>query len=324
MLFNNSLDSNYDSILNDSDISSINTNISDSSFFEDLNNENNSLGDSTTLTIFKEDESTNESSSFHSSFIEENLSSDIQLINANSSKYQLIIPDLDSNPIYQQLSRKLYNNWQNDRFDSNSPQIITTEIMQIPLGRKRSAYSYKEDVPWVNIEFRKDNIFIKIIGKPYDNYEDYINSIFFEESENSHINNIKLDKIALMTIKKARTIKIMEFLVMEITDLYCGILIIGYKNYNSSDNKKRKKLIRQEADEVIINALKKNTWDIIGLYCSKRNDIYHFEKMKKIEDDLKEFERYNEHISYLQKYENFAINFKTIIEDIYPRGPFIR
>ena len=97
-------------------------------------------------------------------------------------------------------------------------------------------------------------------------------------------------------------------------EIYSGNISKRFKYVDSFYNKKSIDLINKNGDEEIINALKKNFKDCLDIYCSKRTDIYLFEKFRKIENDVEKFREDGEDEDYIKEYIRVANNFENIIK----------
>ena len=190
----------------------------------------------------------------------------------------------------------------------------------IKRGRKTKRESYNIDNPLVHTKYKDNDIIMKIKVKSWDHYLDHLN-IMLEYSDNEEINRIRLNKIDPSIIKVDSRNDNLALLKKKISDIFSGKLSKKYKNFEPLYNAKNIEIILQKGDPEIISAVNKTFLDSIDLYCSKRTDIYLFEKMQKIEDDIEKFRNSGENEDYIKKYVKIAKNFQKTIEAINPRQP---
>ena len=190
----------------------------------------------------------------------------------------------------------------------------------IKRGRKTKRESYNIDNPLVHTKYKDNDIIMKIKVKSWDHYLDHLN-IMLEYSDNEEINRIRLNKIDPSIIKVDSRNDNLALLKKKISDIFSGKISKKYKNFEPLYNAKNIEIILQKGDPEIISAVNKTFLDSIDLYCSKRTDIYLFEKMQKIEDDIEKFRNSGENEDYIKKYVKIAKNFQKTIEAINPRQP---
>ena len=190
----------------------------------------------------------------------------------------------------------------------------------IKRGRKTKRESYNIDNPLVHTKYKDNDIIMKIKVKSWDHYLDHLN-IMLEYSDNEEINRIRLNKIDPSIIKVDSRNDNLALLKKKISDIFSGKISKKYKNFEPLYNAKNIEIILQKGDPEIISAVNKTFLDSIDLYCSKRTDIYLFEKMQKIEDDIEKFRNSGENEDYIKKYVKIAKNFQKTIEAIDPRQP---
>ena len=187
-------------------------------------------------------------------------------------------------------------------------------------GRKKKKESYNNYNPLVHTKYRDDDIIMKIKVKSWDHYEDHLN-LMLKRSDNDQINRIILIKIDPSIIKVHSRDDNLALLNKKISDIFSGKISKRFKNVEPLYNAKKIDLILQEGDPEIISALNKTFLDSIDLYCSKRTDIYLFEELQKLENDIEEFKNNGENEDYIQKYTEIAKNFKQKIKVIHKRQP---
>ena len=245
-------------------------------------------------------------------------------VDSNNSNNQLIITNdgLKNEEVFPNIQQNQSNVI---NLIIESPHIIPERkpLFKVVYPKKRGRKEKGEFYDGPNSKFRNDNVIKVILTNVVDHYEEYIN-IILKLSKNSNIKKIELKKINNTIIKEAPIYYKKIFLDSEFKNLMCGKLNHKYKKFDSKYNKSKIDLILKEGEEEIKDALKKTGWDIIDLYCSKRNDIYHFEKMQKLEDDLDIFENNGEDKDYIITYKNYAFNFKEKIEEINARPKAIK
>ena len=190
----------------------------------------------------------------------------------------------------------------------------------IKRGRKTKRESYNIDNPLVHTKYKDNDIIMKIKVKSWDHYLDHLN-IMLEYSDNEEINRIRLNKIDPSIIKVDSRNDNLALLKKKISDIFSGKISKKYKNFEPLYNAKNIEIILQKGDPEIISAVNKTFLDSIDLYCSKRTDIYLFEKMQKIEDDIEKFRNSGENEDYIKKYVKIAKNYQKTIEAINPRQP---
>jgi len=187
-------------------------------------------------------------------------------------------------------------------------------------GRKKKNESNINADPLTHTKYRDDDIIMKIKVKSWDHYEDHLN-LMLELSDNDQINGIRLKKIDPSIIKVNSRKDNLALLQRKISDILSGKISKRFKNVEPLYNAKKIDLILQEGDPEIISALNKTFLDSIDLYCSKRTDIYLFEELQKLENDIEEFKNNGENEDYIQKYTEIAKNFKQKIKVIHKRQP---
>ena len=169
-------------------------------------------------------------------------------------------------------------------------------------------------------KYSDDLIIMKVKGSSSDKYRKHLN-FMLKNSKNDQINYIQLKKVEPSIIKVHSKKDNIELLNKEMSDIFSGKISRKYKYTDQLYNKKKIKIILEKGDEEIKNALKKTFRDSLELYCSKRTDIYLFEKSEKLEDDVEEFKSKGEDEEYIKMYIHVAKNFEKIIKSIDQRQP---
>lgn len=169
-------------------------------------------------------------------------------------------------------------------------------------------------------KYSDDLIIMKVKGSSSDKYREHLN-FMLKNSKNDQINYIQLKKVEPSIIKVHSKKDNLKLLNTEMSDIFSGKISKKYKYTDQLYNKKKIKIILEKGDEEIKNALKKTFSDILDLYCSKRTDIYLFEKLEKLEDDVEKFKSKGEDEEYIKMYIHVAKNFEKIIKSIDQRQP---
>lgn len=181
------------------------------------------------------------------------------------------------------------------------------------LGKRIKSETCKYNDPLVHNKYKEDLLIMKVKGYDSHNYLNHLN-LMLKNSENSQINSIQLKNIDPSIIKVNSREDNLNLLKKEMSDIYSGNISKRFKNIDTFYNKKSIDLIKQKGDEEIINALKKTFKDSLDIYCSKRTDIYLFEKFQKIENDVEKFREDGEDEDYIKEYIRVAKNFEDIIK----------
>lgn len=169
----------------------------------------------------------------------------------------------------------------------------------------------------VHTKANKDNILIKIHRKVLKYTLKFINSKL-NKSKNSEINCIKLKKIDNSIFRKYNNKVILELLKMKLKDLLSFKLSGKFLKQDKDYNKKKIDYIFEHGDEEIKNLLNLTFKEILDIYCSNNNSDFFIDFIK-IDDDIKIFQKQNLEQNYIEKYENIAKNYESIINSIYPR-----
>ena len=257
--------------------------------------------------------------------------------NENEIENKFISPDNIPSP-FENINRQIPLNMPNNCLNTNlNPTSNTTyqilqpiehfpqkrpifKIIKKKTGRYTKDKSCNNDNPSVHTKFGDDNIIMKIKVSSSGNYFDLLN-LMLETSENNQINCIKLKKIDPSIIKVHSKEDNEKLLRAKMSDIFSGNISKRFIYEDTLYNKKKIQFILKKGDAEIKNALNKTFLDTVDYYCSKRSDIYLFEKLKKLEDDIEEFEEKGETEEYIQKYIKIANNFEKTIKDIDPRKP---
>ena len=75
----------------------------------------------------------------------------------------------------------------------------------------------------------------------------------------------------------------------------------------------------ESGDERIKNEMTKKGWHIFEVYSKKKQDIYLFEEIKTIDEEINKFLKRGESIEYINSYKKTAINFEAFIRKKIPR-----
>lgn len=181
------------------------------------------------------------------------------------------------------------------------------------LGKRKKSETCKYDDPLVHNKYDDDLLIMKIKGYASHNYLNHLN-LMLSNSQNSQINNIQLKNIDPTIIKVNSREDNLKLLKKEMGEIYSGNISKRFKYVDSFYNKKSIDLIKKKGDEEIIKALRKTFNDCLDIYCSKKTDIYLFEKIKKIENDIEKFRENGEDEDYIKEYIRVANNFEAVIK----------
>ena len=186
------------------------------------------------------------------------------------------------------------------------------------IGKYPKECSNKTNNPEVHTKFEEDNMKNVIITRAFQSYEDH-NNLMLRKSKDNTINKITLKRINLKLIKDAPVKELKEILGKYIKDILSGPLSGRYKCWESNYNEKMIKKIMESGDERIKNEMTKKGWHIFEVYSKKKQDIYLFEEMKTIDEDIDRFLKRGESIEYINSYRETALNFEAIIRKKIPR-----
>ena len=230
--------------------------------------------------------------------------------------------DMSNNPEIINSTLTSNTNYQILKPIQNLPKekLIFDRIKLKKRGRLTKEESNKNDDPSVHDKYEDNNIIMKVKVHSSKNYLGHLN-LMLKDSENSQINSIQLKHIDPPIIKVNSKSDNIKLLKMEMSVIFSGRISKKFKNVDPLYNKKNIDLILKIGDEEIKNALKKTFNDTIDLYASKKTDIYRFEELKKLENDVEEFRNKGEDEAYIKKYIDIAKNFKKKIDEIDQRKP---
>lgn len=230
--------------------------------------------------------------------------------------------DMSNNPEINNSTLTSNTNYQILQPIQNLPKekLIIDTIKLKKRGRLTKEESNKNDDPSVHNKYEDNNIIMKVKVHSSNNFIDHLN-LMLKDSENNQINSIHLKHIDPTIIKVNSKSDNIKLLKMEMSVIFSGRISKRFKKVDPLYNEKNIDLILKIGDEEIKNALKKTFNDTIDLYSSKKTDIYRFEELKKLENDVEEFRNKGEDEAYIKKYIDIAKNFKKKIDEIDQRRP---
>lgn len=184
------------------------------------------------------------------------------------------------------------------------------------LGRKRKYIIYNKEKS--HTKKGRDNIMTKIKKNVYNKSLKFINLII-KKSKNDKIKKIKLKKVVNDIISVSKKEENQQLLDLTLKKLFSNNLSDKYIRYKKDYNKKKITFIFRQKEKDLIFIFNKTFRDMLKIYCDYNIEDNIFKYFGRLKDDIEILKKKNENQSYIDLYENYAKNYEETIDKIYSR-----